>query len=187
LNLNRCRTLLLEGLLLFACSACTYQLSPQINSDTLGHAPGRLALFIILDMPVEFQEYEYVASYDGREIRYQFGHSMEQSFQTYLEGIFKFVIAKEAALDSLQYDFVAIPTFLNTHSFVTLGTFAVEPNIKVDFISGNGQNRFSVIGKGRGEAKRYSEGPLLEAGNQAINSALQDLRRNIYSSAELGK
>jgi hypothetical protein len=185
LNLNHCRTLLLEGVLLVVCCACTYQLSPQINSDTLGHAPGRLALFIVLDMPGEFQAYEYVASYEGREIRYQFGHSVEQAFKTYLEGIFKFVIAKEAAIDSLNYDFVVIPTFLNTHSFVRLGTFALEPSIKVDFISGNGQHRFSVIGKGRGEAHKPFEGPLLEAGNQAINSALQDLRRNIYSSAEL--
>jgi hypothetical protein len=75
--------------LLLACSACSYQLSPTISGETLGNASGRLAISIVLDMPLEFKEYEYVASYDGREIRYQFGKSVEQSLKTYLEGIFE--------------------------------------------------------------------------------------------------
>lgn len=84
---------------------------------------------------------------------------------------------------SQLYDFVIVPTFLNTNSFVTFGTFAVEPNIKVDFVASNGQKRF----KGHGEAHAYFEGSLLEAGSDAINGALQDLRRNIYSRTELVK
>ena len=146
-----------QTILALLISACSFQITPQVLPETLSPSGQRLDVTIMLDMPAESVFYEYVASFDNREIRYYFGKSLNEYFAPFLQSLFRRVALKGTVPPQADYDFIVIPSFVNTNSYTRFITFAVEPTIKIEFLPRNKDNGFSVIGTGHGETHFYKD------------------------------
>lgn len=184
-NLN-IRLIILYFFIVFV-AGCSFQIKPSVNQDALENSSNKLPSKILLGMPDEFIQFYYVASYEGREIRYFWGESLEKSFPIYLQNIFSSVLLYDSLKNQDDYDFFVSPQFINTNSYVRPFVFGVETGIKIDFTSKDKSKSFSIIGRGEGQAGIYFEGPLREAGESAINQALIHLREQIYKKQLLFK
>jgi hypothetical protein len=60
-------------------------------------------------------------------------------------------------------------------------------NHKIDFNSRDKSRTITVLGKRHGEANIYFKGPLLKAGEQALNEAIIELRDQILMKQGLFK
>lgn len=184
-NLNT--RLIILYFFIFFVTGCAFHIKPSVNQDALGNPSNKLPSKILLVMSDEFVQFNYVASYDGREIRYFWGESLKESFPIYLQNIFSSVLLFDSFKNQDDYDFLVSPQFINTNSYVRPFVFGVETGIKIDFTSKDKSKSFSMIGKGEGQANIYFEGPLKEAGESALNQALIHLREQIYNKQLLFK
>lgn len=165
-------------------SSCTFKLLPQISNTALTENVSKIPVNVLLSLSEEFRDYEYVASYDGREIRYYFGKSVSAIFPEYISSLFISVRLYDSTKGICTDEFIATPSFVQSNSYVKPFVFGVETKIKVDFTSCDRKKVFSFSGKGVGTAGIYTEGALLDAGNEAINSSLIELRDKIIMKKE---
>jgi hypothetical protein len=159
-------------------------MQPQVSSESLQSNKEKISLSLLLNIPEDFLNYECVASYDGREIRYFFGKSMKDIMPIYMESIFSKVIIADNNSTQGNYDYMAIPDWGQSNSYVRPFVFGIETNIKIQFISKDKNNIFYVVGKGEGQAGVYFESALIQAGNDALNSSLGNLREKIQARKE---
>lgn len=173
--------------LLVLVTGCAFHIKPSVNQEAIYNASSKLPSRILLNMSDEFLQFNYVASYEGREIRYFWGDSLKKEFPEFLQNIFSSVVLSDSQNKQNNFDFLATPYFINTNSYVRPFVFGVETGIKIDFMSKDRAKSFTIIGKGEGKAHIYFEGPLKEAGESALNNALIQLREQIYEKKHLFK
>jgi len=171
--------------LTFLITGCAFYITPSIKQDVISNSQIKLPMKILLDMPEEFLHFNYVASYESREIRYFWGESLEERFPEFMQNLFSSVILLDTQKNQVDCDFLAIPYFIDAKSYVRPFVFGVEIGIKIDFISKDKSSSFSIIGHGEGKAHSYSEVSLKEAGESALNGALMELRKQIYTKRYL--
>jgi hypothetical protein len=171
--------------LLLSLGGCAYQLTPSISKVATLTTPERIPYRILLRMPDDFTRFEYVASYESKEIRYRFGESVKQDFPLYLRNIFSSVTVSDLLREQKDYEFIATPQFTSTNSYVRPFVFGIEVGVKIDFISKDKSRIITVMGKGRGEANVYLKSTLLNAGEKALNEAILELRDQIFIKKEL--
>ena len=162
-------------------AACTFHMLPQVSKENLQSDKEKIQLSLLLKVPDEFMNYEYVASYEGREIRYFFGKSMKDIMPIYMESIFSKVIIADNNSNIANYDYMAIPDWGQSHSYVKPFMFGIETNVKIQFISKDKSYDFYVVGKGEGQAGMYVDSEIMKAGNDAINGSLLNLREKILA------
>lgn len=184
-NLKDDAILLLLVSLLILSGGCTYRLTPRISESTMTTPSARLPYKILLRMADDFTRFEYVASYESREMRYRFGETLKEKFPSYLGNIFSMVVVTETLMEQKEYDFLAIPQFTLTNSFVRPAVFGIEVGVKIDFNSRDKSRIITVVGKGYGRSNFYFGSALSHAGDQAINEALIELKNQILKKQEL--
>lgn len=170
---------------LILCSGCSFRLQPQVSKDTLDNNKEKIPINLLLQLPNDFGDYEYVGSYEGREIRYYFGKATVGIFPEYMKNMFSSVSIMDNAFKIEKCDYLAIPEWGQTNSYVKPFVFGVETNIKIQFMSCDKSKVFYISGKGEGKAGIYLEPALMSAGNSALNGSLQNLRNNIYEKRML--
>lgn len=171
------------GVLILA--GCTFRLQPQVSLQTIDDNKEKIPILLFLQIPEDFADYEYVGSYEGREIRYYFGKATANILPDYMKSMFASVSVTDNYVTRPNCDFLAIPEWGQSNSYVKPFVFGVETNIKVQFMNCDKSKMFSVFGKGEGTAGIYLEPALMNAGNSALNGALQNLRDKIRAKKEL--
>src|SRR5512139_1652314 len=123
--------LLISVLMLSA--GCSYNLTPRISQSTVATSSARLPYKILLRMADDFTQFKYVAWYESREMRYRFREVLKENFPPYIRNIFSTVVVTETLMEDKDYDFLAIPQFTSTNSYVRPAVFGIEVGVKIDF------------------------------------------------------
>lgn len=172
---------LLIILILIIHSGCTYYIRPRINDQVLSNDLNKIHTKILINIPDDFKQNYYVASYDAKELRFFWGEAIKEKFPQYLDNVFDSVLIYDPNQRINDFDYFATPSFINLNSYVTFGVFDIETGIKIDFVSKDKTKTFSVLGKGEGKAHLYFENLLTNAGEDALEQTLKNLKKDIYN------
>lgn len=173
-------------LLVLVASAlgCTFHLQPVVPKETFISPVERIPVSILLMVADDFWEYEYVASYEGREIRYFLGRSARDYLPSLLATMFSSASMIENVGDNLKYDWIATPKWGQQNSYVKPFVFGFETSLQIEFVSRDSKKSFSVSSKGKGEAHAYVQSSLQGAGNDAMKELMINLQEKILSKKE---
>lgn len=179
------------------CS-CTYRMAPELNIDSYPRVEGgAIDAKALLLLPEDFLSFKYVSSYEGREITYFFGQAGIQPLTELLRSAFStldqksigseleaFALVRSSGDSLSSYDFLILPKFIDTNSFVKPFQYSVETGIRLDFVAKD-HSITTARGSGTGSAGLYISQQLRGAGKEALTAALAALRDDIASKREV--
>jgi hypothetical protein len=174
-------------LLILAASAlgCTFHIQPVVSEKVFANPPERIAANVLLKVPDDFWEFEYVASYEGREIRYFLGRSAWENIPALFRAMFSSASMADDVGENPKYDWIATLRWGQQNSYVRPFVFGIETNLQVDFVSYDSKKSFSTSAKGKGEAHAYTQSSLQSAGDDGMRELMINLQERILSKEQL--
>lgn len=174
--------------------ACTYVIQPAVPVVPTPKGVSKLSCKILMLVPQEFVNREYVSSFEGREFRYLVGHPAIEAIEILLrsrfedfsrqdvvgDGTIEFLqlTSKEQATPSL----VARPRFIRLESSVRPFRYNIELGLALD-IAGLSQP-VSVQGQGVGTAGLYIQSAIQGAADQALSEAITLIGESLPSACK---
>lgn len=168
-------------------------MAPELSVESYPRLEGPIDAQALLLLPEEFTSFTYVSSYEGREVTYFFGQAGFEPLIELLRSAFSTLYQRSVGSDleaialvqgsttSLpSYDFLIVPKFMDTHSFVKPFQYGVETGIQLDFVAKD-RSIITARGRGAGSAGLYISQQLRGAGKEALTAALVALRDDIVS------
>lgn len=178
--------------------SCSFRMTPTLSHEDMPPSVEPIPADVLLLIPVEFDQFVYVSSYEGREIRYAFGKAIKDQFRALLNTAFESIVIKPissvaaAVLMMSQnearikdFDYVGVPEFVSTNSWVKPFEYGIEIGIRVEFFSTDKSKVIAVKGHGQGTAGIYFASALQEAGKSGLRTALISLRDDLNAKRSL--
>jgi hypothetical protein len=172
--------------ILCTLSACTFNVQPTVPSLPLTYINQTLlGCEVTILMPVEFQNREYVSSFDAREIRIRIGEPASEAIETLVRARFAKVTKKTVTGDgTLEFlrmisspeadgRIVLRPRITRLESSVRPFRYNLEFALAVDVAGLSAPATPS--GTGVGTANIYSQSAIQKAANDALSGAVEEL------------
>ena len=176
-------------IILLICAAsvlgCTFYIQPVVSEKVFVNPPERIPANLLLKVPDDFWEFEYVASYEGREIRYFLGRSARENIPVLFKRMFSSASMADEVGENPKYDWTATLRWGQQNSYVRPFVFGLETNLQVEFVSYDSKKSFSTSAKGKGEAHAYTQPSLQSAGDDAMRELMINVQDKILSTKQL--
>jgi hypothetical protein len=167
-------------------SACTYNIKPSIPAlpqEKLASNP--IECNVLLLMPQEFSNKEFVSSFENREVHVSIGEPAAKAIENMVRSQYSHVetiaVAGDGTLDFIKYASIAPskpsliirPRFQRLDSSVRLFKYNFEFVISTD-IAGL-SSPITPTGKGIGTAGLYAESVIQKAASEALSNSVNAL------------